>query len=238
MEPEGSKHLSLNDAYRFGTERGLEREVNDIRNMEIEWDLSYNSSLRRGFIADLFEKKGVLSLFMDRYWPNGKTRDGERYLRRYRKIKTQYEDFLAGRGPDQGEEVDSADEDQQFAAESDLRDFLARNLDRVEPDLRLYQRDDKSGIEFPVDDGRIDILAVDRDDRFVVFEFKLSRGRNRALGQLLYYMGWVDKNLGNGRCRGIIVAKEITEDLAIAAQRAPAVSLFRYRLSVSVEPVR
>ena len=40
MEREGSKHLSLNDAYRFGLEQGLEREVNEIRNMEIEWDRS------------------------------------------------------------------------------------------------------------------------------------------------------------------------------------------------------
>jgi len=62
MEREGSKHLSLNDAYRFGAEQGFEPEVNEIRNMEIEWDRSYTSSLRRGFIAYLFEQKGILSL--------------------------------------------------------------------------------------------------------------------------------------------------------------------------------
>jgi hypothetical protein len=237
MEREGSKHLSLNDAYRFGLEQGLEREVNEIRNMEIEWDRSYTSSLRRGFIADLFERKGLLVSFKERYWPNGDTAEGERLLRRYRKIKAQYDDFLLGREPDRGDEAEMEEEDQRFAAESDLRDFLAKNLDRLEPGMRLFQRGDQGGVEFPVDDGRIDILAIDRDGRFVVLEFKLSQGRNRALGQLLYYMGWVDKNLGNGPCRGIIVAKEISSDLAIATQRVPGVALFRYNLSVSVERV-
>jgi len=51
---------------------------------------------------------------------------------------------------------------------------------------------------------------TDKADRFVVFELKVTRGRNKALGQLLYYMGWVDKHLGKGPCRGIIVAREIS----------------------------
>jgi RecB family endonuclease NucS len=107
----------------------------------------------------------------------------------------------------------------------------------VEPGLRLYQKGDQKAVEFPVDDGRIDILALDTAGRFVVFELKLARGRNKALGQLLYYMGWVDKHLGKGPCRGIIVAKEITDDLVLAVQRVQDVALFRYTLSVSVERV-
>jgi Endonuclease NucS C-terminal domain len=76
-----------------------------------------------------------------------------------------------------------------------------------------------------VDDGRIDILAVDKTGRHVVVELKVSRGRNRALGQLLYYMAWVDKNLGKGPCRGMIIAKEITDDLALAVRRVQGASI-------------
>jgi hypothetical protein len=65
----------------------------------------------------------------------------------------------------------------------------------------------------------------------------VGRGRNKTVGQLLYYMGWVDKNLGKGPCRGMIIAKEIPDDLMLAVQRVPGVSLFRYHLNVSVEPV-
>ena len=92
-------------------------------------------------------------------------------------------------------------------------------------------------MEYSIEDGRIDILAVDKNNRPVVIELKISRGRNRTIGQLLYYMGWVDAHLGKGPCRGMIIAREISDDLVVAVQRVSEVSLFRYRMSVSLEPV-
>jgi hypothetical protein len=230
------KTLSLKEAYHFGGEHGLDREIATIRDMEIEWDLSYTSSLRRGFVVDLFKKKQLFDAFKEQYWPVGNTPWGLRKTEAWLRLKSRYEDFLSGRGESDPEDEDT-DEGQAFAAEADLRDFLANNLDCVEPGLRLYHQDERRGVEFPVDDGRIDILGVDRSDRFVVFELKLARGRNKVLGQLLYYMGWVDKHLGKGPCRGIIVAKDISEDLAMAVKRVQGVSLYRYKLSVSTERV-
>lgn len=232
---EDRKVLPLKEAYRFGAEHSLEREMVGIRDMEIEWDLSYTSSLRRGFVIDLFTKNQLMDEFKQLYWPAGNTSWGRRKSEFWSRLKGRYEDFLAGRGESLPEE--SEDEDQAFAAEADLRDFLANNLDCVESGLHLYQQGERNGVEFPVDDGWIDILAVDKAGRFVVFELKLTRGRNKALGQILYYMGWVDKNLGKGPCRGIIVAKEISDDLVLAVQRVTGVSLYRYKLSVSVEQV-
>ncbi len=231
------KTMPLKEAYRFGAEHGLEREVAAIRDMEIEWDLSYTSSLRRGYVADLFTKKDLFDAFKQQYWPVGDTPWGQRKKEFWLRLKGRYEDFLAGRGEAAADGEDEEEEEQAFAAEADLRDFLANNLSCVEPGLRLYQQGERKGVEFTVEDGRIDILAVDRSDRFVVFELKLARGRNKTLGQLLYYMAWVDKHLGKGPCRGIIVAKEITDDLVLALQRVQGVSLYRYKLSVSVEKV-
>jgi hypothetical protein len=231
------KTLPLKEAYRFGAEHGLEREIAAIRDMEIEWDLSYTSSLRRGFVVDLFTKRHLLDQFKQQYWPAGDSPWGQRKTAFWLRLKGRYEDFLAGRDDATLEVNDEEEEDQTFAAETDLRDFLANNLGCVEPGLRLYQHGEQKGLEFPVHDGRIDILAVDKTGRFVVFELKLARGRNKALGQILYYMAWVDKHLGNGPCRGIIIAKEITDDLVLAVQRAQGVTLYRYKLSVSVERV-
>ncbi len=208
--------------------------------MDIEWDRSYTSSLRKGYIVDLFEKRGVLEEFKTNRWAFGNTPDGDAKRRRFLRIKRQYEDFLAGRGgSDETGDVGSEDEesDQQFAAESDLRDFLAKNPTCIEAGLSLYQVGDQSGVEFPIEGGFIDMLAVDREGRFVVIELKVGRGRNKTVGQLLYYMAWVDKNLGKGSCRGMIIAKDISDDLMLAVQRAPGVSVLRYRLAVSVELV-
>ena len=72
----------------------------------------------------------------------------------------------------------------------------------------------------------MDILARDRNGKLVVIELKLSRGRNRTIGQLLYYMGWIDQHLGDGKCRGMIIAREITSDLIVATTRVLGISLY------------
>lgn len=242
MDEGQTKTLSLKAAYAFGAAHGLKREVDEIRNMVIEWDRSYTSSLRRGYIVELFEKHGVLQEFKTSYWAYGNTPAGERRQRKYLRIKQDYENVLAGKGDadaeDAGNDEDREDaESQQFAAESDLRDFPAANLVRIEPGLSLYSGRGRTGVEFSIDGGFIDILAVDGRGGLVVIELKVGRGRNRTVGQLLYYMGWVDKNLTKEPCRGMIIAKEIPDDLRLAVQRAPGVSLFSYHLAVSVEPV-
>jgi hypothetical protein len=241
MSDDLTQTLSLRAAYAFGAQCGLEREVNDIRDMVIEWDSSYTSSLRRGYVVELFEKHGVFEDFKKAHWTFGNTPTGETKRRRYLRIKAQYEEFLSGRAPelagDETSEKGDSEDGLEFALESHLRDFLARNLDRIESGLRLYSAGDRNGIEFPIEGGRNDLLAVDRAEKYVVIELKLSQGRNKTLGQLAYYMAWVDQNLGNAPCRGLILASEITEALSLAVSRVPGVSLAKYRMSFSIEPV-
>jgi hypothetical protein len=234
--------LSIKAAYEFGAARGLEREVAEIRDMIIEWDLSYTSSLRRGYIVALFQSNGLFEEFKKEHWSFGNTPAGGRKCSWYLRLKARYEAFLSGRGSEPG--ADSGDEPPldseqalEFALEAHLRDFLAKNLDRIEPGLRLHVSPQGGGVEFPVDAGRIDLLAVDRNGKFVVIELKLSRGRSKTLGQLLYYMGWVDQHLGAGPCRGFIIASEMSEDLVVAVARVPGISLAKYRMSFSIEPV-
>jgi hypothetical protein len=234
LAEEQTKTLPIKAAYVFGAEKGLGPEIDAIRDLEIEWDKPYTTSLRRGYIVALFEKHGLFEEFKTRYWPLGNMPEGQRLRRRFLRIKEQYEDWLK----DSGDATDEEEEtDQAFAAETDLRDFLAKNLNCIEAGLTLYKKAEQSGVEFPVDDGRIDILAVDQKGRYVVIELKVGKGRNKAIGQLLYYMGWVDKNLGKGPCRGLIIAKDIPDALILTVQRASGVTLARYKLSVSIEAV-
>src|SRR5216684_7604182 len=101
MNEEQTQTLSVRAAYAFGAAHGLEREVNEIREMVIEWD-SYTSSLRRGYIVALFEKNGIFDTFKEEHWPFGNTPSGEKGRLRYLRIKSQYEAFLDGRGPEPG----------------------------------------------------------------------------------------------------------------------------------------
>jgi hypothetical protein len=128
----------------------------------------------------------------------------------------------------------------EFAYESDLKNFLASNLNRIEPGLTLYNEiEGISGIEFPVGGRYVDILATDSSGNFVVIELKVSRGYDRVVGQLLRYIGWIRKNLAtNGkRVRGIIIASSISEDLLFACSHLPDVTLYEYHLSVTLDKV-
>lgn len=133
----------------------------------------------------------------------------------------------------------SALADATFAYEKDLQNYLVRNLHVLEPGLSLYEEEGFNGVEYNAGGRFIDILAVDHDGSFTVIELKVSRGYDRVIGQLLRYMGWVEQNLSSGRgVRGIIVANDITPDLILATKHLPAVKLFQYEISFSVNPLR
>jgi RecB family endonuclease NucS len=127
----------------------------------------------------------------------------------------------------------------EFAYEKDLQNFLSKNLYQVEPGLKLYEEEDITGIEFPVGNRYIDILALDNDNNYVVVELKVSRGYDRVVGQLLRYMAWIRKNQAdNGQVvRGIIIAREISEDLLLACSEIPNIDLYEYQLSVSLRKI-
>jgi hypothetical protein len=126
-----------------------------------------------------------------------------------------------------------------FAYESDLRDFLSQNLAIIESGLRLYEEEGIRGVEFPVGGRFIDLLAIDRQNNYVVIELKVSKGYDRVIGQLLRYMAWIEKNHAEPKqkVRGIIIAREISDDLHLATSKIPDVELFEYDLSVSLRKV-
>jgi hypothetical protein len=141
------------------------------------------------------------------------------------------------------QEIEAEDTEQvaqnEFAYEKDLQNFLAKNLDTIEPQLSLFEDEGIKGIEFPVGGRFIDILAIDKNNDWVVIELKVSKGYDRVVGQLLRYMAWIRKNYAepSQQVRGIIVARDISEDLTLACSELPNIQLFEYQLSVKLNKV-
>lgn len=133
-------------------------------------------------------------------------------------------------------------DEQEFAYEDDLQQFLGKNLELIEPDLQLYKDDDDdeiTGLEFPAGERFIDILATDKQKDYVVIELKVSKGYDRVVGQLLRYMAWIKQNLAteNQKVRGVIIAREISDDLIMATSLIPDVTLLEYQLKVTLHKV-
>lgn len=148
------------------------------------------------------------------------------------------ESFPVIEANDDAEEEDVQTGSKEFAFERDLKNYLAKNLHALESGVRLYEDEGFNGIEFPVGGRYIDILALDKDNNFVVIELKVSRGYDRVIGQIARYMTWIEKNLAGGRkVRGIIVASDISEDLRLAAARLKDVQLFEYEISLQLRCV-
>ncbi|WP_442485140.1 endonuclease NucS domain-containing protein [Aeoliella sp. SH292] len=126
-----------------------------------------------------------------------------------------------------------------FAAEAHLRDYLALHLDEIEPGLQLYVGEgDKTGVEFITPIGRIDILAIDKDDCFVVIELKVSKGPDAVAGQIFRYKNWVKKHLAAGKpVRGIIIAQHITDKIRYAICDDPEVSAREYEIQIKLKSV-
>jgi len=141
-----------------------------------------------------------------------------------------------GEGSD---EVDDSEQTHEFAYERDLKNFLATNLQLIRPSLALYKDGEITGVEFPVGGRYVDILAVDNHQDLIVIELKVSKGYDRAMGQLLRYMAWIERNLAEApqKVRGMIVARSISEDLRLATSRVNDVELFEYELSISLKPI-
>ncbi len=134
---------------------------------------------------------------------------------------------------DEPEDIDAEVEsaiDARVTLERDLHAYLENNLSKVEPELKLHA----NGSEYPTKAGRIDILAVDRDDRPVVIELKAGRATDAAVGQLLGYMGCLAE--AKNDVRGVLVAFEFDDRVLHAARALPNVRLVKYAVDFRFDP--
>lgn len=139
---------------------------------------------------------------------------------------------------------DESDEVQEaaFQFEAQLRDFIAQNLPRIDVQgsrLQLFvDEQGRDGVEYPTPVGPIDVLAVDPTGGLYVFELKRGRTPDHAIGQLMRYMGCLKSRFkGQRAIHGVIVAREITDNLRYAITVVPNVRLFEYEIQFSLKSV-
>lgn len=119
-----------------------------------------------------------------------------------------------------------------FRAETELRNFLCKHPDKIEKGLSLVER----GVEYQTDVGRIDLLWRDENGNFVVVELKKTKASDKALGQLLRYMGWVKEKIAGGKkVRGILITHEFDENLDYALKAVPDVKVKYYAIRFELD---
>lgn len=236
--------FQIQAAYQFAIANGLQQQAESIRNMPIHPSIVRPAAARKGRLVELFEHTGIIEQFAADHWPGRRTPAGDKLRARLLRYARLNRERLDGTEvyEDPGEEGGAPDEPTLFALEAHLRDFIARNLGKLAIDgvrLRLFRDENgRSGVEYRTDVGLIDILTIDEDGNFFVFELKVDRGPDRALGQLARYMGWVKRHLAaNKDVTGVIVANAIDQKLRYAATVLPQVVLLEYELDFRIRGV-
>jgi RecB family endonuclease NucS len=120
-----------------------------------------------------------------------------------------------------------------ISLERDLETFIFENIDSVEGGLKPYRGE--SGRQYTVESGRIDILATDKDDNFVVIELKADTGGDAVLTQTLAYMVDIEKIAEQRKVRGIIIARDFSSKLVSAVSRVQDIKLMKYKVKFDFE---
>jgi len=236
---EYNKNFSLFDAYDFLKANGLELECEEIKNSSDKFK-SYSSTLRRAKIVSLVRDKNLLDDFCKTVWTSGLTDKGKSRVKFFENLVIRFNSDQEGTISEDEEEEEIAREESEFAYEKDLQKYLVKNLSVIEKGLKLYQTDGVDGEEFyvPGTSRRIDILATDKNNNYVVIELKVSRGYEKVVGQTLFYQSSIKTIFKQDKVRAIIIAREITSELKTATQFLPDFELFEYQLSLTLNKIK
>lgn len=126
----------------------------------------------------------------------------------------------------------------RFPAERDVEAFLEANFDLLFKGMRLERR------QHPVQRGRVDMLARDRDG-YVVIELKRGRPGDEVVHQLADYMDdvaeWLERKGRRESVRGIVVAGSADDDmyadlLALGSARGRRIDWLVYDIDFVLHP--
>jgi hypothetical protein len=107
-----------------------------------------------------------------------------------------------------------------FGLERDLQLALRRNIEQLEPGLRIID----DGRERQTEAGRIDITAEDNEGYIVVVELEAGAASPDVIAQILAYMGVVAET-DKKPVRGILVAGDFHRRVIFAARVSPTLHL-------------
>ena len=127
---------------------------------------------------------------------------------------------------------DSENEEAISLKQDELENFLVYNLGQLENSLKLYEKNGITGQQYDTKSvGKIDLLAIDKNQDFVVIKLKAGEADHQACGEIQFCMSWVKENLAvSKKVRGIIIADDFTRHAVYAAKLVPDLHLKKYEI--------
>ena len=131
----------------------------------------------------------------------------------------------------------------RFAIERHLHNFLLDNWNATSlgREWQIYERpgEPDAGYEFATPIGRIDLLARHRSgNRWLVIELKRNLTTDTVVGQVLRYIGWIEKHLAEpgDTVEGLVIALTGDAGLHYAVSAVPRLSFMSYQVDFRLVP--
>lgn len=154
-------------------------------------------------------------------------------LGRYIRFKQTPSDDVTPLPEIEGLTYPDGDDEIPIGFERDMQRALRLNIAQLESGLKI----DDDGVERRVESGFIDITARDINDKLVVIELKTGIAGQRAVAQILSYMGDVVAEEDSPAIRGMLVAFDFDKKAVAAAKMVPSLQLMKYRFRFDFESV-
>ncbi|MCL9815279.1 hypothetical protein [Natranaeroarchaeum aerophilus] len=154
--------------------------------------------------------------------------------------------YLVDIEEDPQEGLEDAESTGEFVKEKHLQQYLVNHwgqIDLSEQWMIYSDADDpEAGVEFSTGIGRPDILLTHTsEERVCILELKKGRTSDRAVGQLLRYVGWVRDHLedledvsADADVEGRLIVSEPSEKLEYAISVVPELTLYEYGMEVTL----
>lgn len=104
--------------------------------------------------------------------------------------------------------------------EREIQDYLWKHLEEIEDGLRPLSK------EYKLERGRIDLLAIDKENKYVIIETKVERDTD-LIWQRMYYESELKKEKG-GEMRFIVIAPNLDDDIIEALNKIGQWEYIRY----------
>lgn len=122
----------------------------------------------------------------------------------------------------------------EFEFEKSMQIEIRKNIALLQADLEIID----NGQERSVDSGRIDITAqIKGSNNIVVIELKRGRAGQRAIAQILSYMGDIVIEEPTKQVSGILIASEFDDKAKAAARVIPTLKLISYAVLFKFETI-
>lgn len=134
----------------------------------------------------------------------------------------------------------------EFVKERHLQQYLVNHWETIhlsqEWEIYSDSEDPDAGVEFSTGVGRPDLLLTHKSNsRVCVVELKKSDTSDKAVGQLLRYIGWVRENLdqleaveSDATVEGRLIVREPTTKLEYALSAVSDVTLHQYEVDFTL----